>query len=108
MLKVEVFANNVLRRELLERDNIICGESIRQVRRRNCRDAVEEVGVCIEAPSCQPKDEMLRIRAQYSTGLDIVSKSKYHAGTYVDLWIGLELWCPWTVRRRPGYGSVRR
>jgi hypothetical protein len=34
---------------------------------------------------------MLRIREQYSKGFDIVLDAKYHPGTYVDLWIGVEL-----------------
>ncbi len=34
---------------------------------------------------------MLRIREQYSKGFDIVLDAKYHPGTYVNLWIGVEL-----------------
>ena len=34
---------------------------------------------------------MGKIRKEYNTAFDIVSASKYHQGTYVDFWVGLEL-----------------
>lgn len=37
------------------------------------------------------RSEMGKIRKEYSTAFDIVSASKYHQGTYVDFWVGLEL-----------------
>lgn len=41
--------------------------------------------------SNQPKDEILRIREEYSGGYNIVLDAKYHQSTYVDLWIAVDL-----------------
>ena len=41
--------------------------------------------------SNQSKDEILRIREEYSGGYDIVLDAEYHQSTYVDLWIAVDL-----------------
>ncbi len=41
--------------------------------------------------SNQPKDEILRIRKEYSEGYDIVVDAEHHSSAYVDLWIAVDL-----------------
>ena len=54
------------------------------------RDDRYDQSSCCPFPSWN-RSEMGKIRKEYSTAFDIASASKYHQGTYMDFWDGIEL-----------------
>ena len=116
--------DDVLRAELLERDEIIFSERIRQLRRRSCRNAVENAGVRVEV--LHPIDllvpQVFSFKAyllnsklcQVSTKVPLLISEEVAESAVDKLKVGLKcklqtrarrLWLPQAFGDRPAHGA---